>query len=85
MILKYHVPKEYLKRFNNKKTIYCLITEQISLGLSNKKIYKAVMINYKNISNMFHSDELEEINLWDKIKIKLGGYENEYNRKNKGN
>ena len=43
------------------------------------------MINYKNISNMFHSDELEEINLWDKIKIKLGGYENEYNRKNNGN
>ena len=67
MILKYKVPKHYLKSYNNKKIIYCNIiktTETI-----NKKVYLVKMINLYNVSNIFGEDELKELNLLDKIKL----------------
>ena len=67
MILKYRVPKYYLKSYDNKKVIYCKIVK--TTETINKKVYLAKMINLYNVSNIFVEDELKELNLLDKIKL----------------
>lgn len=69
MILKYKVPKHYLKNYENKKIIYCKIIN--TTELNTKKVYLVKMLNFYNISNLFGNYELEKLNLLDKIKLKL--------------
>lgn len=75
MILKYKVPKEYRKKvYDNKKIIYCEIEQSLKLKDCEQEVYKIKMLNYNNFSNIFSKNELQKLNILDKIKIKLGGY-----------
>lgn len=67
MILKYKVPKHYLKNYENKKYIYCEIKQ--TTEAVNKKVYLVKMLNFYNIANVFGDYELEKLNLLDKIKL----------------
>lgn len=67
MILKYKVPEQYKKIFNNKKVIYCKIISEVE-NLK-PKIYKVKMINFMNLSNIFNEKHLKKLNIIDKIKV----------------
>lgn len=67
MILKYKVPKPYGNVFEDKKVIYCKV--QKSIVADNKKVYLVRMINFRNMSNVFAENELQRLNIIDRIKL----------------
>lgn len=72
MILKYKVPKEFKKRlYENKRIIYCEIINEQKIDSTDLKVYKVKMVNYKNFTNIFGSYELKQLNIFDKIRLKL--------------
>ena len=70
MILKYNVPTKFRHLFGNEKIIYCEVVRQQEL-LDGIILYKVKMINNNYFSNIFTSKDLKQLNLWDKIKLKL--------------
>ena len=66
MMLKYIVPDEFKKLFNN-DILYCKVLNDFEIN--NKQVYLVKMINYKNRTNVFAEDELQKCNLLDRIKI----------------
>lgn len=68
MILKYIVPIKYSKIYDNKKVVYCKILRKSEV--SDRKVYLVDMLNVGR-SNVFADDELQKLNLWDKIKAKF--------------
>lgn len=69
MILKYKVPKNTRFRYKNKKIIYCIIKDEIFISMSKKKVYLVSMLNHGNKTSIFLDNELEKLNLFDKLKI----------------
>ena len=77
MILKYIVPKQYRKKvYDNKRVIYCEILQKIELKDCEQEVYKIRMLNYNNFSNIFSKDELQKLNILDRIKVRR--YKNGY-------
>lgn len=78
MILKYKVPKEHRKKiYDNKRIIYCKVLEDKKLEHTDLIVYRVEMINYHNFTNIFSIKELKQLNIFDKIRLKLGGYKDE--------
>ena len=73
MILKYKVPKEIKKVYDNKKIVYCEILQTIKLKGCDEEVYKVKMINYNNFSNIFSKNELQKLNVLDKIILRRYG------------
>lgn len=67
MIYKYIVPQHYKKIFENKKIIYCEITQ--TLENIKPKVHLVKMINFMNLSNTFSEKDLIKLNIFDKIKV----------------
>lgn len=71
MILKYKVPQKLRYRYGNKKIIYCKIEQEIKMKTCNRICYKVRMLNHKNLSNIFLDDDLEKLNILDRLKLIL--------------
>ena len=69
MILKYKVPENLRKKYGNKKIIYCKIEQEQKMKTCNRICYKAKMLNYKNLSNIFLNNDLEKLNILDRLKL----------------
>ena len=67
MILKYKVPKQYLPMFQDKKVIYCKVLKKIDTD--NKKVYLVRMLNHRKRTNVFAENELQRLNIIDRIKL----------------
>lgn len=73
MILKYKVPKHERKWFG-KRVIYCKILQTEKLKNIDKKAHLVRMLNFKGITSIYLNTDLEELNIIDKLKLKIGGY-----------
>lgn len=73
MILKYKVPKHERKWFK-KRVIYCKILQTEELKDTYKKAHLIRMLNFHNNTSIFLNTDLEELNIIDKLKLKIGGY-----------
>ena len=69
MIVKYKVPEDEKKRYDNKKILYCKVLQEQPMFYSDLICYLVKILNIKDRSALFLSKEMQKLNLLDRIKL----------------